>query len=231
MQFFKTLVVVAAAAVGLVSAADITVLVGDGGLAFNPTQVTAQQGDNVIFEFRAKNHSVTQSSFAQPCTFLQTAAGPGVDSGFQPVPAGSTNFPQWSITIDNATAPLWFYCAQTAPANHCQAGMVFAINPTAEKSFDAFQAAAKAGTTAAPSGGASAPPATATGGASVPGTAAPTASGFSTAVLPTNTPATTGTSNTSAPGSTDGNGALGMKLDTRAATMLAAVGLLAGLIL
>jgi len=214
MQFIKTAAFVAAAA-SLASAADHLVLVGDNGLDFNPTTVAAAAGDNVIFEFRAKNHTVTQSSFAQPCTFLQTAAGPGVDSGYQPVPAGATSFPQWSITVDNATAPLWFYCKQGA---HCQAGMVFAINPNAEKTFEAFQAAAKAGGGAA-SGSATAPAASSTGAS------APSASGFSTTKVAT--PSAT-SSGTSAPGN---NGALGMKVDSRAAALLAAVGLLAGLVL
>lgn len=223
MQFFKTAAFVVAAA-GFASAADHLVLVGDNGLDYNPTSVTAAVGDNVVFEFRSKNHTVTQSSFAQPCTFLQTAAGPGVDSGFQPVPAGSTTFPQWSITIDNATAPLWFYCAQKTPASHCAAGMVFAINPTAEKTFDAFQAAAKASASGSASGYGSA---TSAGTGSATGTV-PTASGFSTTkAASTGAPSST-SSGTAAPGS---NGALGMKVDGRAATLLAAVGLLAGLIL
>jgi plastocyanin len=217
MQFIKSAAFIVAAA-GMASAADHLVLVGDNGLNFNPTTVTAAAGDNVIFEFRAKNHTVTQSSFAQPCTSLQTAAGPGVDSGYQPVPAGTTNFPQWSITIDNATAPLWFYCKQ---ANHCQAGMVFAINPTAEKTFDAFQAAAKA----SGSGGAGGYSTSAPAGTAA--TTVPTASGFSTTKA-TSTGAPSTSSGTAAP---KNNGASGMKIDGRAATLLAAVGLLAGLVL
>jgi len=219
MQFIKTAAFIVAAA-GFASAADHLVLVGDGGLVFNPTSVTAAVGDNVIFEFRAKNHTVTQSSFAQPCNFLQTANGPGVDSGYQPVAAGATSFPQWSITVDNATAPLWFYCAQKNPASHCQAGMVFAINPTAEKSFDAFLANAKASGSAS---GSSSPSGTPSATATLP-----TASGFSTSKSgSTSVPSATNTG-TSAPGN---NGALGTKVDSRVATLLAAVGLFAGLIL
>jgi hypothetical protein len=131
------------AAASLASAANFTVLVGDGGaLTFNPTTVTVAAGDTINFEFRAKNHSATQSTFANPCA-LQTTPTTGVNSGFQFVAAGSTSFPTWSITVQNASAPLWFFCAQTNPANHCHAGMVFAVNPTAEKTFAAFQAAAE----------------------------------------------------------------------------------------
>jgi hypothetical protein len=56
-----------------------------------------------------------------------TTPKPGVDSGFVAMPDGSTTFSQWQITVDNASAPLWFYCAQTMPANHCAGGMVFSV--------------------------------------------------------------------------------------------------------
>jgi len=36
----------------------------------------------------------------------------GIDSGYMPVAAGATSFPQWSFTMTNASAPLWFYCRQ-----------------------------------------------------------------------------------------------------------------------
>jgi plastocyanin len=129
------------------------VLVGDGGLTFNPTSVTAAQGDVVAFEFRAKNHSVTQSTFAEPCK-IQSTPQPGVNSGFQAVKPDTTAFSQWSFTVDNATAPLWFYCAQKTPVNHCQMGMVFAVNPTPEKTYEMFLANAKASNSTAPPGGA-----------------------------------------------------------------------------
>lgn len=133
-----SLAALALASVSSVLAVDHLVLVGDGGaLAFNPTSVTVAAGDTVSFEFRAKNHSVTQSTFVNPCA-LMTTPKQGVDSGFQATSNTTTSFAQWKITIDDPSAPLWFFCAQTNPKNHCQAGMVFAINPTAEKSFDAY---------------------------------------------------------------------------------------------
>jgi len=119
-----------------VSAASITVKVGENGaLTFTPSSVNATKGDVIAFQFLAGNHSVTQSTFDNPCTKSAT----GVDSGFQPVAAGSSQVPQYSFTVDNDTAPLWFYCHQ---GQHCKAGMVFAVNPTADKSFDAFKAKA-----------------------------------------------------------------------------------------
>lgn len=130
------------------SAKLITVNVGDAGLAFNPPSITAVEGDTVQFQFYPKNHTVTQSTFAAPCTAM---AGGG-DSGFLAVAANATEIPVWSFTLNNASAPLWFYCAQ---GTHCSAGgMVFAVNPTAEKSFEAFQAAATGGGNATASGSA-----------------------------------------------------------------------------
>ncbi|KAH8117177.1 Cupredoxin [Phellopilus nigrolimitatus] len=142
----------ALSAIGLASAANFTVKVGEnGGLTYNPSSVNASVGDTIAFQFVAKNHSVTQSTFASPCN------ASGVNSGFFPVAANATTVPEWSFTLDNASAPLWFFCAQTG---HCAKGMVFAVNPTAAKSFNAFQAAANAtganSTTAGASGSGSA---------------------------------------------------------------------------
>ncbi|KAF7363201.1 Cupredoxin [Mycena venus] len=122
-------------------------------LAFSPSNVTANVGDTVTFQFQSKNHSVTQSSFASPCTPL---AG-GVDSGFQFVAANAANIPEFSLTISNASKPLFFFSKQDAVVNECQKGMVFSINadPNSAKSFAAFQAAAEASAAPAASSSAS----------------------------------------------------------------------------
>ncbi|KAF4614853.1 hypothetical protein D9613_002977 [Agrocybe pediades] len=124
-----------------VYAADHAVAVGANGLlAFDPTDIQAAAGDTITFSFLAKNHSVTQSTFAAPCTKS------GLDSGFHlPVAGGTgaTDFPTFVVTV-NDTSPLWFYCAQTNPVVHCPMGMVFAVNAPADKSFAAFQSNAKA---------------------------------------------------------------------------------------
>lgn len=57
-----------------------------------------------------KNHTVTQSTFASPCTNMSDN---GLDSGFQFVAAGATSFMQFSFNVTNASTPLWFYCRQT----------------------------------------------------------------------------------------------------------------------
>jgi len=131
-----------------------TVLVGDGGsLVFNPANITAQPGDTITFEFRAKNHTISQSSFSDPCRLLGATSGvPGFDSGFMPVSAGSVSFPSYTITV-NDTKPIWAYCRQTG---HCGQGMVFSANAveSSANNFEAFVALAKQlnGTTTAGSG-------------------------------------------------------------------------------
>jgi plastocyanin len=124
----------------------IEVIVGgpNGNLSFTPNRVTAAPRDTIKFTFQVKNHTVTQSSFSAPCmplTDKTTGQRIGFDSGYFPVAAGTTDFPTWSITI-NDTAPIWAYCAQ---ANHCGAGMVFAVNSdeTSGRNFAAYQSLAK----------------------------------------------------------------------------------------
>jgi hypothetical protein len=83
-----------------------------------------------------------------------------------PVEANATTVPTFTITV-NGTSPEWFYCGQ---AKHCQSGMVFAINPTAEKSLDGFKAnCANATQNIVPNlNGAAAPPPAASTPAAVP---------------------------------------------------------------
>ncbi|KAK7449655.1 hypothetical protein VKT23_013129 [Stygiomarasmius scandens] len=126
---------------------DHRVTVGaNGQLAFDPANITAQVGDTVTFEFRAKNHTVTQSSFSTPCRALAPVSAsslPGFDSGFMPVADGETNFPSFTIQI-NDTTPIWAYCHQTQPSSHCGAGMVFSVNAieSGSNNFEAFKAKA-----------------------------------------------------------------------------------------
>ncbi|KAK7034023.1 hypothetical protein VNI00_012454 [Paramarasmius palmivorus] len=123
-------------AVAGVLAADIPVKVGDGGSTFTPSSINATSGDVVVFQFVGGNHTATQSTFDNPCT----KKGDGVDSGFQSIAQGASQ-QEWRVPV-NGSDPLWFYCAQ---ANHCQQGMVFAVNAPADKTFDAFQSKAKEG--------------------------------------------------------------------------------------
>jgi len=125
---------------------------GASGLVFDPPHISALPRDTVVFEFRQKNHTVTQSSFADPCRKLSTNGVVGFDSGFMPVTEDATEFPEWSMVV-NDTAPIWAYCRQPNPQSHCGSGMVFSINSDeqGERNFAAFQGVAQAinGTAAA----------------------------------------------------------------------------------
>jgi plastocyanin len=62
---------------------------GTGVLAYNPSNITAQVGDTVTFEFHQVNHTVTQSSFNTPCRALSltsTTGAVGFDSGLLVMP-------------------------------------------------------------------------------------------------------------------------------------------------
>lgn len=124
---------------------DVQVGGANGTLVFDPEAISAVPGDQVVFHFHPKNHTVTQSSFASPCG---PKAG-GIDSGFMPVsPNVTDNFPTYTIAV-NDTTPVWIYCRQAAntPASHCGQGMVFAVNcgqDGAPNSFANFKAAALA---------------------------------------------------------------------------------------
>jgi plastocyanin len=121
---------------------------GSNSLTFDPPHVSAKPKDIISFQFASRNHTVTQSSFADPCRrFTDPASGQqGFDSGFQFVAEGTAEdaLPVWNYTVET-TAPLWAYCKQKTPASHCGAGMVFAINSdeTSQRSFAAFQQLAK----------------------------------------------------------------------------------------
>lgn len=57
---------------------------GPNKLFFDPANITAQPGDTITFQFMQKNHTATQSSFANPCTSLtqtSTSGQIGFDSG------------------------------------------------------------------------------------------------------------------------------------------------------
>lgn len=129
--------------VSLAQAAQFNVTVGGGPLRYDPQFVNANPGDTIIFTFKQSNHTATQSTLAQPCV----KASNGFDSGYMPVSASNTNgpFPAAQFTVQD-TNPVWVYCKQ---GNHCQQGMVFAVNPGTQ--FAAFQAAAMGNTTASSS--------------------------------------------------------------------------------
>ncbi|PSN74604.1 Cupredoxin [Corynespora cassiicola Philippines] len=127
----------ATALVGSAIAADHVVVVGNGSLTFEPDNVEAAEGDTVTFRFWPKNHSVAQGAFGSPCQPLDG----GFWSGFVPVAQGRGET-EFVYTVENASAPIWFYCTQ---GQHCQGGMVGAINaPTSgERTVAAYKSASE----------------------------------------------------------------------------------------
>ncbi|WVF70012.1 hypothetical protein IAT40_004798 [Kwoniella sp. CBS 6097] len=115
------------------------VMVGQNGTkSFIPNQITAAEGDTVEFMFLAGNHTATQSTFPNPCS------NEGFDSGF--VPGNATNPTSYSILVNNASKPIWVYCAQ-GNGGHCKDGQVMAINaPANGNTFAAFLEKAQTGT-------------------------------------------------------------------------------------
>lgn len=69
-------------------------------LGYTPESITAAVGDMVMFVFMQKNHTVTQSTFADPCRKMDG----GMDSGFMPNPEGKAGV-TWNMTVEK-TEPL-----------------------------------------------------------------------------------------------------------------------------
>ncbi|RDW74960.1 hypothetical protein BP6252_06102 [Coleophoma cylindrospora] len=137
MQF--TTFALAALSLGLASAksaaSNVTVHVvkvgsSNGTLKYSPDNLTAAVGDMVQFQFAPANHTVTQSTFDQPCQPVAMNSNvTGIFSGFMPVSASATTAPTYTIMVNNTT-PMWLYCSQ---GKHCQAGMVMVINEAPAK--------------------------------------------------------------------------------------------------
>ncbi|KAH7367162.1 Cupredoxin [Plectosphaerella cucumerina] len=152
-MFFASVVVAALAGFAqaqTVSVQAVQVASNNGSLTFSPDRITAAEGSMVQFQFMGGNHTVTQSTFDQPCVPLNVAnpaaTQAGIFSGYVPVAASANQGqrPVFTIMV-NSTAPMWLYCQQ---GPHCQRGMAMVINenPTANASrtLENYKAAAAA---------------------------------------------------------------------------------------
>ncbi|EIW68776.1 hypothetical protein TREMEDRAFT_63235 [Tremella mesenterica DSM 1558] len=187
---FGSILTIALAATSVLGATQTIQVGANGALTFTPPSINASVGDTVDFQFVSGDHTVTQSTFAAPCSPMAN----GFNSGF--MPGSSANPPTFSILV-NSTSPIWIYCAQVG---HCQQGMVAAINaPSKGNTFTAFQQAAEGkststnstGTGGTPSGSASASAsasasssASATGSGSASGPYGSSSSGASQIAVP-----------------------------------------------
>ncbi|KAF5330430.1 hypothetical protein D9619_005620 [Psilocybe cf. subviscida] len=121
----------------------INIDVGAGGkFVFSPANISAPVGTIVTFYFPGSlAHSVTQSSFANPCTYLaaNSSASPSTPAGFD---SGLVTASTFTINVTD-TSPIWFHCKQVS---HCGLGMVGSINAdeSSPNTFEKFQAAALA---------------------------------------------------------------------------------------
>jgi len=230
----SSVAIIAAFAPSLVSAANITVFVGASrngqpGLVFDPQQVTAQRGDIVSFEFRGGNHTVTQSSFANPCAWqLNTATNQtGFNSGFIPFDQASRQVGVYSLEVADPNTPIWFFCGRPP---HCKGGMYGAINPPTSGNRTFQQFAANVLTTEEPGLGTTVPFNPNPSSSSSSGAASPTnTNSASGAAPPTGTGAATPTSNGAAAPS-QSTGAAG-SVTARSTFVLGLAGLAAGLVL
>ncbi|KAF8201470.1 hypothetical protein BJ912DRAFT_945439 [Pholiota molesta] len=113
----------------------------------NATQINIDVAANGAFVFNPTNsplpttpHSVTQSSFANPCTYL--AADASNSSSVAGFDSGLVLASTFTINVTD-TQPIWFHCKQLT---HCGIGMVGAINApsSGNNTYQAFLSAAVA---------------------------------------------------------------------------------------
>ncbi|KZT72268.1 hypothetical protein DAEQUDRAFT_722926 [Daedalea quercina L-15889] len=94
----------------------------NGSLVFQPEEVTARIGDTVYFNFTQGNHSVMQSTFSEPCVWIDnTEAYNGFTSGFRDAGNG-TAISGYSLPI-TSNDTIWFF-----DWNTCAIGGVGGIN-------------------------------------------------------------------------------------------------------
>ncbi len=82
------------------------------------------------------NHTLSQSSFEDPCTKQTNKFGQqtGIDSAFNFATKSNDgkNQPVFAFSVEDDSKPLWFYCRQTEPKSHCNDGMVVSSQPSRE---------------------------------------------------------------------------------------------------
>ncbi|KAI1346773.1 hypothetical protein F5Y01DRAFT_319445 [Xylaria sp. FL0043] len=85
------------------------VTVGKGSFKFSPDTITANPGDEIVFEFWSDGHSVARSAFGFPCIPYEyiTPDSTGFFSG-EIVSVTSSSRPRFTVTVDD-TEPMFFY--------------------------------------------------------------------------------------------------------------------------
>lgn len=94
-----------------------------GQFAFDPPFIEAGVGERITFSFQGGNHTVTESTFMNPCS-----SRGAFDTNFFNSATKNSNNSKVTLLIDSDN-PRWFHCRQYVGESHCERGMVFAINP------------------------------------------------------------------------------------------------------
>lgn len=94
-------------------------------LTFSPWKLEASVGEMIQFQFGVGAHTVTQSTFDNPCVPVGFPNNlTGIHSGSMPVKAGDEVVPTYTVAVKD-DKPMWLYCAT---GKHCQGGMVMVVN-------------------------------------------------------------------------------------------------------
>ena len=93
-------------------------------LDFNPESVTVTPGTILRFDFSGTNHTFMQSSFEYPCVNSSE-----LNAGFNQLNPTNVSGEYVVDFVVQSNASQWFFCAQSFPISHCDAGLLFSLNP------------------------------------------------------------------------------------------------------
>ncbi|GAW20618.1 hypothetical protein ANO14919_101260 [Xylariales sp. No.14919] len=113
----------------------VVIAVGKGSFTFTPNTITANPGEQIVFEFWSDGHSVARSQFGYPCMpyeYVMPDDGGGFWSG-EMVNITPDSRPTFTITV-NDTAPIFFYCSLRGSCKDNR--MIGVINPNKTWTLD-----------------------------------------------------------------------------------------------
>ncbi|SMR64316.1 unnamed protein product [Zymoseptoria tritici ST99CH_3D1] len=106
----------------------VTHMVMTDGIAFSPSSVSnVASGDEISVTFSTQiPHNIISSTFDAPCTYNEAGG------------VASLTYKKGEVFVFkvNSTDPQWFYCSV---GDHCNEGMIFAINPSSTETVEEAQ--------------------------------------------------------------------------------------------